>query len=314
MTTSASYNYELTAAQMISESFKLLGVRTAETPLEDFEIQDGLTALNLMLKTWEMQGMHLWTREEAILFLDKGKAKYFVGSLGDESCNLADFVGTTTTAAHVATDTVIAVTDSTGMTAADEVGILQDDGTRHWTTIVSVDSSIQITITTGLVSGAASGATVFTYTSKIQRPTRVSSIRRVTYGTDSEIKVDMIAREQYFDQVNKETQGTVVQAYYTSFRASGLLYIWNTSDSANKYLRLSYERPIQDVDLVSETLDIPQEWQETVIYNLAARLTNSYTVPPQKRQDIISAAAHFLEQALGYDEEIASIFIQPDFT
>lgn len=314
MTTSDSVDFELDASGVISEAFKLLGISAAETPLEAFEIQDGLIQLNLMLKGWQQQGMHLWTEEEGIIFLDVGKENYLLGPSGDEATTFDDFVGTTTTAALVTNDVVIPVTSSVGMTAADKVGIRLDDGTRHWTTIVSVDSAIQITITTGVTSAAASGATVFTFTDLIQRPLRISSSRRKTFGQDNEIPIESWARQEYFNQVNKASQGTVVNSYYSPQLTNGRYYVWQTANNANDFVRISFERSIQDIDLSTNTLDIPVEWLETVIYNLAARLSTSYSAPPQKVQQVLILAIQFLEDSLGWDEEVESINVQPDFT
>lgn len=313
MTTSNSVDFELDANGLISESFKILGVRTAETPLEAFEIQDGLTALNLMLKTWQQQAMHLWTEEEGVIFLDKGKESYLLGPSGDKACQLDDFIGTTTTAANIATDVIIPVVSSAGMVALDYAGILLADGTRFWTTLASVDSATQVTLTAGLTGATLSGATLFTFTNLIDRPLRISSSRRKTFGIDSEIEVRSWSRNEYFKQVNKTTQGTVIQAYYSPLRVNGRYYVWQTASSANDYVRVSFERPIEDVDLESETLDIPQEWQETVIYNLAVRLANSYTVPAQKLSVIIQESQVLLQNSLGWDREMESIYVQPDF-
>lgn len=41
-------------------------------------------------------------------------------------------------------------------------------------------------------------------------------------------------------------------------------------------LRVGYERVWEDVTAPAQEVDIPQEWQETVIYNLAARLADDY--------------------------------------
>ena len=311
MATSGSVDFNPDAQQLVSEAFKLIGVRPAETPLDSFEIQDGLNQLNLMLKGWQSQGLHLWCQEEGVIFLDVGKTDYLLGPSGDEATTLDDFVGTTTTADEPTSETVIAVTDSTGMTAEDYVGVELDAGTRHWTTIVTVDSATQITITAGLPSAAASGSTVFTFTDLIQRPLRVNSSRRKTYGEDNEIEIQSWSRQEYFNQVNKSSQGTVVNAYYSPQLVNGRYYVWQTADSVNKYVRITFDRPIEDVDLESETLDIPVEWLETVVYNLAARLADSYSVPMQKVQSVTAKAAYFLEQAIGWDEEIESIFIQP---
>lgn len=313
MTTSNSVDFELTALQLITKSFQKLGVRAAETPLESFEIQDGLDDLNLMLKSWQQQGLHLWLEEEGIIFLDVGKESYLLGPSGDEATQIDDFVATTTSADEAADQTIIDVTSSTGMLAADKVGIRLDDGTRHWTTIFSVDNSTQITLATKLPSVAASGSTVFTFTNLIQRPLRISSSRRKTHGADNEIEVYSWSRNEYFNQVNKASTGTVVNAYYQPKLTNGRYYVWQTAASANDYVRISFERPIEDVDLKTETLDIPVEWYETIIYSLAARLTDAYRVSPQKKNEIMTIASNLLEDSIGWDKEVESINIQPDF-
>lgn len=63
--------------------------------------------------------------------------------------------GTTLTVAAIATDTVLTVSDSTGMSANEKVSVELDNGLRHVTYIQSVDSGTQITITDGLSSAAA---------------------------------------------------------------------------------------------------------------------------------------------------------------
>lgn len=311
MTTSGSVDFTLSANELVTESFKLMGIVTAESPLEAFEIQDGIGALNLMLKSWQAQGLHLWTKTEGVLFLDVGKTDYLLGPGGDEAAELDDFVGTTTTSALIATTVIIPVSDSTGMTASDNVGIELDSGARHWTTIVSVDSSVQITITSGLPSAAASGNSVYTYTNDIDRPLRVIGARRKTFQGDNEIEVLKWSRSEYFNQVNKESQGTVVNYYYSPQLTNGRLYVWQTASSVNDLFRFTYERPIEDIDDSLNTLDIPVEWLECVIYNLAARLSNYYTINPQKQQFITAIATQFLDDLLGWDEEVTSINLQP---
>jgi len=314
MTTSNSVDFTLDAEGIISEAFKKLGIRAAETPLQSFEIQDGLLDLNLMLKSFQSQGLHLWTEEEGILFLDVGKENYLLGPSGDEATTLDDFIGTTTDNNEIALATVIEVSDTTGMAALDNVGIQQDDKTRHWTTIVSIVANVSITITTGLVSASKAGSAVFTFTNLIDRPLRISSSRRKTFGSDNEIPVISWSRNEYFNQVNKASQGTVVNAYYSPLLTNGRYYVWQTASSVNDFVRFSFERPIEDIDLTTETLDIPVEWLETVIYNLAARLSDTYDSPPQKLQIVLTKAAGFLQQLTGWDEELESVNVQPDFS
>lgn len=314
MTTSNSIDFTLTGGQIIDEAFALLGVKTAEVTLGAPQIQDGLNALNLMLKGWQAQGLHLWTEEEGILFLDVGKENYLLGPSGDEATTLDDFIGTITDNDEIALATVIEVDDTTGMAAADNVGIQLDDNTRHWTTIVSIVTDVSITITTGLASVSKAGSSVFTFTDLIERPLRISSSRRKTFNQDNEIPIESWSRNEYFQQVNRSSQGTVVNAYYSPLLTNGRYYVWQTASSVNDFVRFSFERSIQDIDLGSETLDIPVEWLETVIYNLAARLGNTYSAPPQRIKLIIAEAAFFLEELLGWDEEVESLNVQPDFS
>lgn len=314
MTTSNSTDFTLDGGQIIDEAFALLGIKAAEVSLAAPQIKDGLIALNLMLKSWIAQGLHLWTEEEGILFLDIGKENYLLGPSGDEATTIDDFVGTTITSTLAANTVIIPIASSAGMTAGDFVGAQLDDKTRHWTKIFSVDNPTQITLVDKLPSQATLGNTVFTFTKLIERPLKISSSRRKTFGQDNEIPIESWSRNEYFKQVNKASSGTIVNSYYSPLLNNGRYYVWQTASSVNDLVRFSFERSIQDVDLSTETLDIPTEWLETVIYNLAARLSNTYSAPPKRVQLIIAEASGFLEGLLGWDEEIESLNIQPDFS
>ena len=313
MSTSGESTFTMTASKVVEKAFSKIGVKIAEQDIQPHEYQDGQDALNLMIKSWGAQGLHLWSKDEGILFLDVGKADYLLGSAGDEACQFDDFIGTTTTAAKVLNDDVFAVASTTGMLVGDNAGIQLDDKTRHWTTIKSVDSSTQITINTVIPSAAASGNTVFTFTTLADRPKRILSYRRKTFGDDNEIPVISWTRDQYFNQVNKISQGTVVNCYYSPQLTSGRLYVWQTASSVNDFVRYTYERPLEDITDSTQTLDFPSEWLEAIIYNLAARLADEYDTPPFKAQSVASKAVSFLDDLMGWDEEMGSLNLQPDF-
>lgn len=59
--------------------------------------------------------------------------------------------------------TVLEVFTTNGMTAGDNIGIRLANGQFHWDTIASVDTFLQITITTGLPSASFEHANVFVY-------------------------------------------------------------------------------------------------------------------------------------------------------
>ena len=100
----------------------------------------------------------------------------FVGQVGDliagstTDFRCVFFLGTTLTVAASASATVIttAATTVSGLGAVainDLIGIDLDDGTTHWTTISAIGGG-NITLTSGLVSAASSGARV--YASRLQ--------------------------------------------------------------------------------------------------------------------------------------------------
>jgi len=310
MPLSGTVAFNMTARQAAEWTFSLIGVKKMEQPLEAAELQDWLNSANLMLKSWQAQGLHLWKEEEAVLFLNVGQTDYNIGVGGDPCCRLDDFVGTTTTTDLLAAATVIPVTDSTGMTNGDAVGIELSNGDRFWTTL-TVNSPTQITIGSGLPSASSSGASVYTYTTLLNRPLRILSFRRKIFEQDNEVMVETWSRDQYFNQVNKQSQGTVVNAYYSPQLTNGKIYVWQTASQVTQLLRFTYEDPIQDIANDTNNLDIPVEWLETFCYNVAARLCDMYDVPVEKVQTVGSKAALFLDNLLGFDQEMTSISVRP---
>ena len=313
MATSGSVAFTMDATQIINKAFGKIGVKVAEQALEAEEFQDGLDTLNLMIKSWAAQGLHLWTKQEGVLFLDPGKSNYNLGPSGDEASLADDFISTTTTTAQVATDVIIPVVSTTGMAVADFIGIELDDNTRHWTTILTVDSATQVTVNVALPSASKIGSTAFTYTTIIQRPQRILSYRRKTFAQDNEIPVISWSRQEYFNQVNKSSQGTVVNCYYSPQLTDGRVYVWQTASNVNDLLLFTFERQIEDILIGDDTLDFPVEWLEAIIYNVAARLGDDYDANPMKMQSINAKAIAFLDDILGWDEEMESLNLQPDF-
>ena len=314
MATSGSIDFSVTGFDIVNAAFGKAGVKGAEQALTKDQLSDGMFSLNVMVKSWQAQKLHLWTKTEGVIFLDKSKQEYKLGgSTGAQATNLDDFIPTTTNTAEVALATLIGVASTAGMVVGDNAGILQDDGSRHWTTITAIDPGVSITIDTGLVSAAASGKSVFTFTAFIERPVRILSSRRSTVSGDSEIEVFQFSRENYFNQPNKTATGTVVNFYYSPQLDLGRYYVWPTASNADDFIRFTYERTIEDFDVNSDNPDFPIEWAETIIWNLAARIGVDYNIPLAKLNVIQTNANSFLDAILGFDEEPSSLNIQPEF-
>lgn len=313
MATSGSVTFSMTAKEVIESAFSKIGVKVAEQELEAFEFEDGKRYLNITLKVMASLGLHLWTKTEGVLFLDKSKAKYLLGPNGDKACGLNDFYSTTTASAYTAGATSIDVVSTANFVAADNIGIKLSNGDRFWTTIQSITDGDTLVINNGLPSNVDSGASVFVFTNLIQRPLRILSYRRKTFNQDNEIQVLSWSRDEYFNQVNKLSQGTVVNAYYSPQLNNGELYVWQTVSDVDNYLRFTYERQIEDITQGIDDIDMPVEWMDALIYGLAARLVDDYDTPLAKADRIVAKAASLLEEVQGWDQEQESLNIQPDY-
>ncbi len=78
MTTNLSneFSLELTLNDVIFEAYDLLQVATDGETITGGLFNRALSSLNIMLKLWQSQGIHLWTMTEGSLLLRVGQSKY----------------------------------------------------------------------------------------------------------------------------------------------------------------------------------------------------------------------------------------------
>lgn len=311
MTTSNSTNFNMTRDQIISEALQLIGrLGEGETATAN-AVTLCSSFLNKLVKHWEAKGLHCWTESEGTVFLTQGQNRYTLSSTGDRACDDATLVETTLSAAGSGIS--LSLTTTVGMTAADHIGIQLDDGTRQWTTIVSVDSTTSVTINTALTGAAASGNTVFSYTTILDRPLHIMDARvRNSSGVDR--LVDLQGRVEFMRITNKISQGPVNVIYYSPQRDSGLLYVWQTPSTDADRIKISYLRAIQDFDASGDNPDLPTEWLHAITFNLARIIAPSYGVDLAKKdpKDVINIAERSLAELEAWDAEQSSVYIIPD--
>jgi hypothetical protein len=145
---------------------------------------------------------------------------------------------------------------------------------------------------------------------------KILSVRRHTSGIDTPLME--WSRQTYYDQPNKASTGYPTSYYFDPQRAAKTLYVWPVPDSTiagSTTLQYTYLRVIEDVDDLSNDLDVPQEWLEVIQYSLAARLSIPYKLhltDPNGAALIQQRAEALYGQLSSYDEEPASAFFQPD--
>lgn len=110
-------------------------------------------------------------------------------------------------------------------------------------------------------------------------PARPISIVNMRYTNASGVETPMMPLTRWgYDAISDKTDtGTPSMFYYDRQREDAKLYIWPALASATtEELAYTYQREAEDITNLNETLDMPGEWWATVVYNLAARLVDTY--------------------------------------
>lgn len=310
MTTSNSTDFILTRDQIITQALNLLGVYGQGDTVSPNDISFSAIALNMMIKAWEGQGIHLWTSAEAALFFTAGKQKY---SLASTSTDIAGDYPIFTILSSTASGSSLIVTSTTGMAVNDNIGIKLDSNAIQWTTIASIPDSTTINLNASLTGTATNGNNVFTFTNRTDRPLEISS-SRYKYAGGIERPLTKKGRDDFMKVPDKTTTGKANQYYYTPKVSDSWLYLWPTADDVGDCLRFSYSRRIQDFDSSSDTPDLPQEWLEPIVYNLAVRLAPGFGIATAKlNPDIAMIAQTSLQELQLWDSEEGSLNIVPNY-
>lgn len=268
MATSGSDDFNLTADSIVTEICDRLQLIPTGGTVPG-EVYDSIVrTLNLMLKTWQTDGVYLNLTKELYLFTTAEQQSYQMGNSSAEKI-VSSYLDTTISADELSGQTTISVTSSSGMAASDVIGIELDDNTMHWTTISSVPGATSVIINAALPSDAASGNMVYTYDpadAVTNKPFEISSVRVRPEGSlDNEIKVYPKSRRVYFNIPNKAATGTPIQYYVDKQNSYIKLYIYPTVAYTKSVMALTCQLRIQDIDASTNDMDLPQEWLDTII-------------------------------------------------
>jgi hypothetical protein len=312
MTVGTTSDFNMTRNDLIKAALRKIRVFNPKQQLDGVFINTCSEALNLLVRSWQADGLHIWTQSTGAVFCVEGQSEYILGT--DHACNLDDLVKTTLGADEAAGQTVITLTDTTGMTALDYIGIVQSDDSVHWTTIVTVDSSTQVTITAATTVSAVSGATVFTYTTRLGKVVKVyDDIRRRVDADQIEVPIFGISRTDYNRLTNKNSTGYVAQVYYQPERSQGRLFMWPTPTNSTDIVLFTYERDLLDFDAATDNPDLPLEWNRALVWALAAEVGAEFGIPLERQQYVESKAATLKEAVMGWDNDVYSIRVAPDW-
>ncbi len=323
MSVSGTTSYTLTQYQLVLRAFNILNVNgIGRTPSAE-DISLAVDVLNMMLKAWGTDGLHLWCKTEGILYVQQYKSKYGFGnssSIGLAPANAtyaSNAQMTLINASTTSATTSITVLNSTGFTVNSPIGIVQNDNSLFWTTIASIPSPtvINLNVATNLPLNLA--APVYSYTQTLSKFYRVNSARFVKgfdYGATSsinEILMNPLSHSDYYALPIKSINGLSNQYYYDPQLDYGTLSLWPRPNDCNYRVHFTFERTMDDVINPNDSFDLPQEWLEPVTWQLALRLIPAFG-KEKKAPFITDMAEKLMAKLLDFDKETTGVSFQPD--
>ena len=182
----------------------------------------------------------------------------------------------------------------------DKIGVFLDDETIQWSNIIYLSP---FEMADPLTGNAAIDNIVYTYTDLIPRPMSINNCRFRANLNFDDIPTTEWTRQQYQEQPNKRTQGTVTKWYYSPQLTDGLLYVWQPASNNQGLLPITYIRPLEVTDDNADEVDFPAEWYDLLSYGTANMLIAEYEVADKVQMKVESKYAELLEQALGFDND-----------
>lgn len=311
MAVSGTSSFSANRNEIIDQAAKLLNAIGTGVTMGPAMQNDFAFALNAMVKRWQAKGIHVWTTTEATLFPQAGQYRYSAGA-GATDHITETYYETTTSADLVVSQTILNVTDTSNVTIGDFIGVVMDNGAFHWAQATGKSANTVTINGAGLTDSAAIGNAIFSYTSKIVKPLKIVDARRYDIDGATDTPVIMVSRQEYRALPVKTESGTMNEVFYDPQLNTGYIHIWRVPLAASELLKFTWHRPIMDFTAPTNDADLPQEWIQTLYYNLALVMMPMYPVPPQKERMITAMATQFFDDLSGFDRENESIFIQPD--
>jgi hypothetical protein len=306
MGTSGTSAFTTTCNELIVDAArKVRAVRGTQTEMNADAMKQWRRGLNQMTKQWQGDGLHVWTVTEATLFPQAEQVAYGAGA-GATDHITQTYVQTELSADEASGQTVLSIESTTGISNADNIGIVLDDGTIHWTTVSGAPSTT-VTIASALTDSASSGNAVFAYTNKIVRPLKIVDARRHNIVSGDDMPIEMVSRRDYLALPQKEEPGTINQMFYDPQLGIGKLKLWQPPVAVEDLVGFTWWRPIEDFSAAGDNPDLPQEWIGALMWNLAAWFLPEYPLEPNVAQIIVSQAASSKESMMGFDRENESI-------
>lgn len=310
MTTSGSVDFSVSRDNIIADALGLVGGLDVGGTVTSAQTTHSARFLNMIVKAWQSKGIQLWARKTGYILPVSATNSVSLGASGGHAT--LSYTQTTLAAAVADGASTITVASATGISNGYYIGIEQDDGTMHWTTVNGAPSGTTVTLTAAVTEDCESGDYVYVYQTKLQRPIRIVEAYIHDQSTSVDTWVEVAAKSKYDSYANKIHEGSPIICSYDPQLDNGVFYFAPRFDDGRELFIVIFQRPFEDFDATGDTPDFPSEAYLALTYGLATVLAPTYGLPVQDRALLKAEAKEYFDLFASNEPEEGSLEIQPD--
>lgn len=287
------------------------------------QISFALDTLYLVLSMLANRGLQLWCIESYLMPLYQAQGLVtlpdgVVDILNTNLRTLQEVSGTSTT---TSTTYQTVFTTSTQVTnvgvywngASTSYALETSDDGATWTTLATVSNPGTVANETTWTDIEGSLATLYF---RVRATTGVLNQSVVFLGnTPTEIPMARLNRDDYVNLPNKAFQGRPLQFWVNRQLNNPILNLWPVPSAqfVTAQVVVWVKRYIMDVGTMTQEIEIPQRWYDSVVYVLASRLAEETpTVDPQMIAILDQKAQRSLMEAENEERDDSPIYLTPN--
>lgn len=287
------------------------------------QLQVALESLYLILSQLANRGLQLWCIEKQImpLYEAQGVIEMPNGVVDILNTNLRTVEPVTGTITSTATTKTTEFATPTQVTT---VGILWSGASTSVAFETSSDGVTWTTVATEDDPGAS--ADTYTWYDLDGSIATLYFRARATSGnlnahtvylsnTPTEIPMARLNRDDYVNLPNKAFQGRPLQFWVNRQLNNPYLYLWPVPSAqfVTAQVIVWTKRYIMDVGSLTQEIEVPQRWYDSVVYLLAARLAEELpSVDPQLMVILDQKAQRSLREAEDEERDDSPIYLTPN--
>ena len=289
------------------------------------QIDFALDTLYLVLSMLANRGLQLWCIERYLMPL------YEAQGLITMPNGIVDILNTNLRTIEVVnentTDTTTSTTYTTIFPAQTQVTVVgiewsgastsyaletSNNGTT-WTTLSTQDNP---NTTAGMVTWVDVQGSLATTYFRVRATTGVLNQTQVIFAnTPNEIPMARLNRDDYVNLPNKTFEGRPLQFWCDRQLNNPVLYLWPVPSAqfVTAQVVVWVKRYIMDVGTMTQEIEVPQRWFDSIVYVLAARLAEETpTVDPQMIAILDQKAQRALLEAENEERDDSPIYLTPN--